>query len=116
MNPLKVRKGELLTIMRANREQHRETFERALAKYHERMVEHLAQMLDDAKNNRPVSHRIDMPIPEDHTGDYDRVIKMLELAIDEEIVLHEQDANCYVMDQWAWSAAWAGSTVAYLAQ
>jgi hypothetical protein len=104
----------LLEKMRVNREGHADVFERATAKYRKRMEEHLEQMLDDVRNRRPVSHRIDMPVPEDHTIDYDRVIAMLEMSIEDVIVLFEQDFNCYVMDQWAWTAAFTATSTAYL--
>ena len=114
MNPVKVRKNEMLDAVRENREKHKDTFERATEAYRTRMEKHLEQMLDDVRHRRPVGHMINMPVPEDHTLDYDRVIKMLEMAVDDEFVIHEQDFNCYVMDQWAWSAAWGTSTASYV--
>lgn len=114
MNQVKVNKAELLEKMNANRDGHADVFLKATVKYRERMQAHLETMLDDVKHHRPVSHRIDMPVPEDHTHDYDRVIAMLEMSIEDVITLSEQDFNCYVMDQWAWTASFTGNTTSYL--
>jgi hypothetical protein len=43
-----------------------------------------------------------LPEPQDHTIDYDRVIKMLEMSVDSLIELDEGAFDQYVMDNWSW--------------
>ncbi len=54
-------------------------------------------------------------MPEDHTRDYDRRIKMYEMDIDDTIEMTEQEFAQYVLDDWGWKQAWTTSNTAYLA-
>jgi hypothetical protein len=46
---------------------------------------------------------IDLVQPRDHTSDYDRVIMMLEMSVDDTIVLDANEFDQYVRDVWAWT-------------
>ncbi len=46
---------------------------------------------------------MDLGPPIDQTKEYDRAVRMLELAVDENIELTEQQFANYVMDEWQWS-------------
>lgn len=116
MDTVTVDKAELLKTIRENRENHRQVFNDAVEVYREKMIAELDSMLEDAKAGRKIRRAISMPEPEDHTRDYDRVIKMLEMSVDSQIEIEEQEFNWYVMDQWQWNASFNTSTVAYAAQ
>lgn len=116
MKDIHVDKNELLAILRENRANHRETFEKAQVVFRERLIEELDRKLEDARAGRRVDVHVRLPVPEDHTGDYDRVIRMLELEVDTTVMLSEQDMNQYVQDQWGWNASFAANTTSYLAQ
>lgn len=47
------------------------------------------------------------PAPEDHTREYDRVIRMVEMEVRDEIEIVERDFQSFVMDDCDWSANWA---------
>ena len=46
---------------------------------------------------------MDLGPPIDQTKEYDRAVRMLELAVDENIELTEVQFANYVMDEWQWS-------------
>ncbi len=54
-----------------------------------------------------------LPRPEDHRGDYDRVIDMLKLAQDESIELDEEQFAMYVRDEWEWKANFTATSMSY---
>ncbi|KKM74264.1 hypothetical protein LCGC14_1402120 [marine sediment metagenome] len=114
MDTVTVRVKELLATVKENREAHRTLFLTAQGNYREQMVKELDSMLADARAGRRIRRAVSMPEPEDHTADYDRVIRMLEMSVDEEVELHEDDFSRYVMDQWEWARSFASNTMAYV--
>jgi hypothetical protein len=115
MEKITVRVEALRVIVQDNRDAHRSIFERAVEKYRERMIEELERCLDDIKNRRTLTVRLGLPVPEDHTDDYDRVLRMLDLMVGDTVELTEADVAMYVQDDWAWKRNWAASTTSYLA-
>jgi len=113
MNEVTVNKAELLEKVKENRSKHRQIFEDAQIKYRELVIEELDLMLKDAKKGRKIKRWIGLPEPEDHTDDYDRVVRMLEMSVDENVTLRAVEFDNYVMDQWGWNASFAANTVSY---
>lgn len=109
-----IKKDELLAILTDNRAKHRDVFLAAFegfqAMAEERLVEYLAAMHHGKKQKR-VS--ILLEAPEDHTRDYDRVIRMLELDVRDEITLTESEIAQYIMDDWRWKRAWLSMSNRY---
>ena len=54
-----------------------------------------------------------LPLPENHTRDYERVIQMLERSLDETVSLSETDFRAYVQDDWDWKRAFLTSSAQY---
>ncbi len=114
MDTVKVRVVELLKTVKENRDSHRALFLEAQRNYRQQMVKELDVMLGDARAGRKIRRAVSMPEPEDHTPDYDRVIRMLEMSVDDEVELHESDFSRYVLDQWEWARSFAANTMAYV--
>jgi hypothetical protein len=109
-----INKLELFNILVENRERHRDTFLRAQAGYRERMIEEFERRLKDARDGLRIDTSFGMPVPEDHTDDYDREIRMLEMEIDDTIRLSAHEFDRYVMDNWGWKASFTMSNAPYL--
>jgi len=114
MENVTVPKAELLEALRKNRAGHRTVFEKALRGWRATVIEELDRRLADARAGRKVAAVFSIPEPEDHTGDYDRVILMVEMEVNETISIPEHDFRCYVMDDWEWKAQWTASNIGYL--
>jgi hypothetical protein len=114
MNSVKVKRDELLKKLKANRQTHTDTFERAVKVFRERMIEELDRMLKDARGGNAVSGFVSLPRPENHTDDYDRVIAMLEMSVDEVIELPNREFGMYVMDKWGWAESFLSNTTSYV--
>lgn len=113
MNTVTVKRDELLERVTENRNNHRAIFEEAQIKYREFVIKELDSMLDDAKAGRKVRRAVSLPEPEDHTRDYDRVITMLQMSVNDEVELLSQEFENYVMDNWGWNASFTANTMRY---
>jgi len=115
MNTVKVKREELLAKVRANREAHRELFLKAQEGYRKLVIEELDRMLADARHGRPIQRSATLTEPSNHIKDYDRVITMLEMSVDDTITLEARDFDRYVMDSWDWSRFALHTNTAYAA-
>jgi hypothetical protein len=109
-------KAKLLAILKTNRDEHRDIFLKAQKAYRQRAIEVLDQQLRLAREGKSfvLAEIIQLAAPEDHTGDYDRAIKMLEFSVDKTVVLSAADFSNLVQDQWSWSRQWAFSNSRYV--
>ena len=104
---------QLIDILRRNREKHHDLYLVAMNEWRDQVVEELSQFTDRLMKGDKVLIRSRLPVPEDHTEDYDTAIKMLELSVDDTIELSEHDIEEYVMDRWGWYASFAANTLRY---
>lgn len=109
---------KLLEELRKNRETHTKEYESAIqgwveeyAKALDAHAEKTKALADKARSSQGVLHNLkfdypDLPErPEDHTKDYDKIIRRMEFSIDAEIFLTHRDFDRYVQDEWAWKVA-----------
>jgi len=115
MRTITVNKKDLLEILRTNRNDHGEVYERAIEGYRREAVAMLEAWIDEAKDERkaPTLFRWSLPIPEDHTDDYSRVIGMLEMDLADTVELTEAEFAQYVQDDWGWKQQWTASVSNY---
>lgn len=105
MNNVKVQKAALLAKLQTNRTSHRELFLKAQEGYRKVVIEELDKSLQDARAGKALRVFLQLQAPQDHTDDYDNVISMLEMSVDDVIELEAHDFQCYVMDKWTWMQA-----------
>lgn len=104
---------DLLSILGKNRDDHRAIFDEAVEGYKQKATELLEDHIDRIRKGDLTAVYVNLPRPEDHTQDYNRVIKMLELSTDSTIELDEHDFAQYVMDDWAWKRQFLISNTHY---
>ena len=104
----------VLEVLKTNRAAHRDLYEKAMEGYKIQVTEFLEERLEQIKNNDPKQVTLNLPLPEDHTGDYDEIIGMLEANQADEILLQQHDYRTYILDKWGWSDAWTTSNTAYV--
>jgi hypothetical protein len=110
-----VNKQQLLKIIRENRDKHRGVFEEALLGFRLHAVKVLDEKIAALRDGRSPEIRIVVSRPEDHTPDYDRVIRMLEMDTGQEFTLSEERFAQYVMDDWSWKRDWLRMSNRYAA-
>jgi len=113
MQTVKVKKPELLKKLKENRKEHRDTFLEALNGYHKAAQKALEDRIQEAKENKRVNLHFHLEQPTDQTREYDRVIMMLEMSVDDEIELTQKEFANYVMDDWSWMQQWLHSNRGY---
>ena len=113
LESMRINRGDLLARIKVNRGMHRDEFERAQAGYRTAMIEELDRMLADAREGRNIKRGVSMPEPTDHTSEYDTVIAMLEMCVDEVVEIDMQQFDNYVRDNWHWKAQWSASNSHY---
>ena len=102
MNTVAVRKSELIEILQQNRESHRASFDEAIQGYRARSIELLEEHIQRIRSGKVERVLVSLPVPEDHTDDYDRVIAQMNWDIREEIELTSREFDQYVRDNWTW--------------
>lgn len=116
MENIQVEKSDLLKTLRTNRDAHHGIYLEACEGYHTQALKLLQEHLDQLKTNKLVSMAINLPLPVDHTKDYDRIIRMVEMDRSEgSIELTETDFAMYVMDDWSWKQQFLVSNTNYSA-
>ncbi len=110
MQKITVNKDELLAKLEENRADHRRIFEEALEGFARQAEAELNARIDDLRNGQRRDIIIRKPVPTDHTGDYDRAIAMIRMALGDTITLEEHDFAQYVMDDWGWQGQFLSNT------
>lgn len=115
MRNVKVKKQDLMEILRKNRRDHKQVVQQAQEKYRALVIKLLDEELAKAKAGNPFNIQTitRVQLPQDHTADYDLEIQMLDMSVDQEIVLDVHQFNSFVNDEWEWSRGWAMSNAHY---
>lgn len=114
MESVKVKKDALKDEIQANRDKHRAEYVQAFEGYRRACIQALETNLEAFRTGRTQRVLINEQPPEDHTKDYDRVLRMLEMSVDDEITLAASTFAQYVLDDWGWKHQWAASNSKYL--
>src|SRR5437016_5636643 len=102
MRTVNLKRTDLLDKVKANRAKHRSVFEEAMVGYRKAAIEELDSMIADAKSGKSIRRYVSLVEPMDQTKDYDRVLSMLEMSVDDEIELDQSEFAQYVLDDWHW--------------
>lgn len=123
MREVKVKRSELLEKVRLNRKKHVAEYEEAVAGYKkaaiqevDRALERLRARIDELQAGEVIHLQavsFNLRVPENHAKDYDQVITMLEMSVDEELSVRSDEFACYVMDDWGWKEEFLNVSNAY---
>lgn len=116
MKSVAVKKAELIKIIKENREKHHAIFIEALEGWKKECIKELSKWYDEAKSGR-ISKTIFISIqrPEDHTREYDRALKMLEMEVGDTVTISADDFQHLVQDDWEWKHQFLASNSRYSA-
>lgn len=108
-----VKRQDLLTHLEDNRTKHRSLFDEAQTGFRTEVIKLLDKRLADARDGKGIDLRIHLPEPQDHTKDYDRVILMVKMSVNDEVELTHQEFQQYVMDDWSWKREFVATASNY---
>ena len=112
LTKITVDKTDLIARLRANRDAHQAEYEQAVGVYRDRCIQEIESMLADARAG-VIRRNLTLPIPEEHTEDYDRAIDMLEWAQSDTIDLTQAEFATLVRNQWGWLQSFVANTSSY---
>lgn len=115
MEKVTVKKDDILEILRANRDKHREVFAEAVEGYKQEAISQLHSHLNAVRNGKLDTVFVQLTPPTNQTKEYDRAIRMIEMDQSDTVVLSEKDFQCYVMDDWSWKRRWLEANSTYSA-
>jgi len=113
MKNILVTKTHLLEKLKENRAAHRGIFEEAVEGYRSEAVKQLEAHIERIKSGKMPTVFVRLEAPEDHTDEYDVVIGMLEMDLDDRVELTQADYRAYVMDDWNWKNQFLTSNSLY---
>ncbi len=113
MREVKLNRENVLTRLRDNREKHAAIYAEAKDGYRAEVIRALTEALESASNGGKIITDIPDNSPVSMLGEYDTVIDMLEMAVDEEITLSQQEFKQYMRDEWPWKTTFLFSNAAY---
>lgn len=120
---VKVKRDELLSVLKQNRQRHIKEYQAACVGYREVALRRIEESFQEARDlvNRlkngqtiAVGFRINLSVPVNYEKAYDQIIRMMEMSVDTEIVLTASQFACFVMDDWEWKEEWASSNAQYI--
>jgi hypothetical protein len=106
----------LLARIKANRDAHREVYEKAMTGYQRAAGDFFHEQLERARASKPFQTMFNEPMPEDHSEDYEAIIDLLTLSEDTVVSLSIQEFRQYVRDDWGWKREFMATSQNYLAQ
>lgn len=107
-----VDKEELLSKLKENRSKHIAEYNEAKEGFHEAYMEKIDDLIKRA-NDGDYDFRVNITKPESHEREYNTIIKMLEMSIEDKIELDESSFKNLVLDEWDWSQAFIQATALY---
>ena len=114
MQTITLNKTQLLPIVIENKQKHDNIYNAAVSGYWQKTEEILTDKLEKAKKQEQIDNYLGITFPVSHSDDYDRVIRMLELSVENKIVLNSNEFDSYVRNQWGWRSSFLATNSIYL--
>lgn len=118
MDKITVSKGDLVATLKTNRANHKAEYDKAVEVYKERFVDMAKKFATDAVYRAANGIKFEgfgwLPVPEEHTDDFDRALQMLEWDLGETVELSTYEFAQYVQNDWGWAKSFASNTSSYL--
>lgn len=116
MNAIKMKRTELLVIVRENMAKHVKEYLEAVEDYKKLVLKQCTDNLKVAKSgDLDTFQKIKTlpPRPNSYESSYKRAIRMLELSIEDVIEVEEDVFNQLVLDEWSWKNSFTTSNSLY---
>lgn len=118
MDKTKIKKSDLLEVLQENRAKHEKDYKSARKEWKKRCTKALRKALKRAESEKKVitlSLFDNLPRPRSYIKEYDRVIRRLEMEVDDVVELDAREFQSWVLDEWNWHGEFVGTTSLYTA-
>lgn len=112
MDVISVNRDKMILTLKDNKASHVKIYEEACTGF---LKEVEKIMSSDASPTIKIQQINGLRCPENHSREYDVVIKMCSMSVEENIKLTQSDFRQYMCDQWNWADDFLYSNAAYSA-
>lgn len=116
MRSVKVGRGELLEIVRTNKEKHIKEFNEAVEDFKAaaiKIADHNLKLAQSGDVDQIAKFKQLPTKPTSYEDSYTRAIRMLELSVEDVIEVEEDVFNQLVLDEWGWKQNFTVSSALY---
>lgn len=116
MRSVKMKRDELLGIVKENKIKHISEYEEAVNDYKAlavKITKENAKLANTGDLNKIKDIRGVPSAPRSYETDYNRAARMLELSVEDVIELEDDVFNQLVLDEWSWKQAFSTSNSSY---
>jgi len=115
MDTVRVLRLQVLETVRNNLEEHIKVYNEAIAGYWAEVELRLQQLLSKRSSGEEIdlSCLTKLSKPQLHKAEYERVIKMMEMSVDDIIEMTATEFAQYIQDDWSWQRQWLLSNSTY---
>ena len=116
MNAIKMKRIELLDIVRANKIKHEQEYAESVEDYKKLVLQIATANLKLAKTGELADFKkikSHPNPPQSYDDSYRRAVRMLELSVDEVIEIEEDVFNQLVLDEWHWKHSFVTASAMY---
>ena len=113
MDNIKVEKAKLIAILKNNRAIHEEEYNESIEEWEKVVTKALKKAYKLAKVGDRFITAFKLPKPKSFIDEYDKIIGMLEMSLDEEVELVEHEYDMYVRNNWNWKRDFIGTASLY---
>ena len=123
MREVKVKRDDLLEALKKNRDSHMVEYVEACQGYRKKALAKIdsvfadlrgtVEQLKEGETIALISLSFGLDVPRSHERDYDQVIRMMEMSVDDVVTLKSDEFSCFVMDDWDWKQSFLANTSQY---
>jgi len=114
MKTVRIKKDELIAVIKANRESHWNDYREAYGKFLKQGKELLAKRHDEFVHCMPsLTLNFSITAPLNYLHQYDRILEMLAMETESTVTLDQTEFRQYVQDDWAWKDSYNSSKIGY---
>ena len=103
----------LIAKIQKERDNHQQVFNDAVEVYRKELLVKVEDYLQRIQKGELVFLLHNLPVPEEHTKDFDLILDMLSSTQDTTIELNKNEFDCYVRGNWGWKTQFDSNTVSY---
>lgn len=104
----------LKSHVQRNMATHKKDYKEAFKGYKKECIEILKENLEAMESGDSRRLYLNETPPEDHTKDYERVLKMANASVSKTVVLTQEEFSAYIDDDWGWKQNWMVANTKYM--
>lgn len=109
-----VNRKTLLVALNNNKGKHESDYKSAKKGFIKLLEEELERKLESLRRGDEVKLDFENHKPESHVKEYEDIIGMLELSVDDNVELTYAQYKQFYNDEWDWKRHWSASNAAYI--